>query len=97
MSKKIYVGNMSYDTTSESLRALFATYGEVTSVKPITDNMTGRSKGFAFVEMENDAEAQAAITGLNGREVDGRSLKVNEAMNKSQTGFAPNGYSKRHY
>ncbi len=95
MSKKIYVGNMSYDTTEESLRTLFAAYGEVISVNAISDRMTGRSKGFAFVEMENDAEAKAAIAAMNGKDVDGRSLKVNEALNKPRDGQS--NYSNRRY
>jgi RNA recognition motif-containing protein len=97
MSKKIYVGNLSYNTTEENIRALFAAHGEVISVKSITDTMTGRSKGFAFVEMENDAEATTAISSLNGREIDGRSIKVNEALNKPKTGYSPNSYSNKRY
>src|SRR4030042_5428792 len=80
MSKKIYVGNMSYSTNDTALNEIFATYGEVLSVKVIEDKFTGRSKGFAFVEMENDDAAIAAINGLNGKEIEGRALKVNEAF-----------------
>ncbi len=79
MSKKIYVGNMSYDTTESTLRELFAAHGEVISVSVVTDRDTGRPRGFAFVEMATDAGANAAITALDGRTVDGRTLKVNEA------------------
>ncbi|PKL23460.1 MAG: RNA-binding protein [Spirochaetae bacterium HGW-Spirochaetae-3] len=82
MGKKIYVGNLSYNTYENALRDLFAAYGQVDSVKIITDRDSGQSKGFCFVEMGSDAEAQAAIEGINGREVDGRQLKVNEAMDK---------------
>ncbi|MBU0926396.1 MAG: RNA-binding protein [Spirochaetes bacterium] len=82
MGKKIYVGNLSYNTYENALRDLFAAYGQVDSVKIITDRDSGQSKGFCFVEMGSDAEAQAAIQGINGREVDGRQLKVNEAMDK---------------
>jgi RNA recognition motif-containing protein len=84
MAKKIYVGNLSYNTYEDALRNLFATYGNVESVKVITDRDSGNSKGFAFVEMSSDAEAQAAINGTNGSELDGRNIKVNEAMDKPQ-------------
>jgi cold-inducible RNA-binding protein len=97
MSKKIYVGNLSYDTTEESLRTLFAAHGEVVSVKSISDRMTGRSKGFAFVEMENDSEAKAAINAINGQDVDGRSLKVNEALDKPRDNGGSSNYSNRRY
>jgi RNA recognition motif-containing protein len=73
------VGNLSYDTTESTLSDLFAGIGEVQSVSLITDRATGRSKGFAFVEMTNDAEAQEAINQLNERELDGRTIKVAEA------------------
>ena len=77
--KKIYVGNMNYDTTEAALRELFAAHGEVASVNVVKDRDTGRPRGFAFVEMNSDAEATAAIAALNGQNVDGRALKVNEA------------------
>jgi RNA recognition motif-containing protein len=82
MSKKIYVGNMNYSTDEASLRELFGDFGSVLSAKVITDQMTGRSKGFGFVEMEGDSEAAAAINALNGKEYNGRNLKVNEAIDK---------------
>ena len=98
MSKKIYVGNMSYETTEDSIRTLFAPHGEIVSVNAIIDKMTGKSKGFAFVEMENEEEAKAAINALNGKELDGRALKVNEALNnKSRDGYNSNSYSNRRY
>lgn len=80
MVTKVYVGNMSYDTTESKLRELFAAHGEVSSVSVITDRYTGRPRGFAFVEMESKAAAEAAIAALNGQEVDGRQLNVNEAQ-----------------
>jgi len=82
MAKKLYVGNLSYETTDATLSELFGALGEVLSVNLITDRMTGRSKGFAFVEMAEQAVALEAINQLNGREVDGRSIKVDEARPK---------------
>ena len=82
MSKKIYVGNMSYDTNESGLTELFSEFGEVVSTKIIEDQFSGRSKGFGFIEMANDEEAVAAINALNGKEVDGRELKINEAFDK---------------
>jgi cold-inducible RNA-binding protein len=79
MAKKLYVGNLSYDTTEAALSELFGAIGEVVSVTLITDRATGRSKGFAFVEMADDAKAQEAINQLDSHEIDGRSLKVSEA------------------
>ena len=79
--KKIYVGNLSFSTTETSLRAAFAAYGEVQSASVVTDRETGRSRGFGFVEMGDDA-AVKAIRGLDGGELDGRSLRVNEAQDK---------------
>jgi cold-inducible RNA-binding protein len=79
MAKKLYVGNLSYGTTDASLKDAFSAFGEVASAQVIIDKMTGRSKGFGFVEMPNDAEADAAIAEMDGRELEGRSVKVNEA------------------
>lgn len=75
----IYVGNLSYSSTEDGIRALFEAHGEVASVKLITDRDTGRPRGFGFVEMSNDEEARAAIAAVDGKELDGRALKVNEA------------------
>ena len=75
----IYVGNLSYGMSEQELRDAFAAYGEVSSVKILTDRDTGRSRGFGFVEMPNQSEGEAAITQLNGKEVSGRALRVNEA------------------
>ena len=79
MVKKLYVGNMSYDTTEDALRALFAGVGEVESVNIITDSRSGRSKGFGFVEMATEEDAQAAISQLNGTTLDDRQITVAEA------------------
>lgn len=79
MSNKIYVGNLSFNTGEASLREVFSKFGHVGSCKLITDKETGRSKGFGFVEMETNQSAQAAISSLDGRDLDGRSIKVNEA------------------
>ena len=79
MAKKVYIGNLSYDTTEDSLRQAFAPHGEVESVAIATDRTTGRPRGFAFVEMATDEAASAAIAALNGQSVDGRTLTVNEA------------------
>jgi RNA recognition motif-containing protein len=79
MGKKLYVGNMSYDVDSSALEALFGSYGKVESATVVTDRDSGRSKGFGFVEMSSDDEAQAAITALNGQEHGGRTLTVSEA------------------
>ena len=78
----IYVGNLAYATDDEGLRAAFAAYGEVTAARVVRDRMTGRSKGFGFVEMPNEEEANAAIAALNDAELDGRALHVNESQPK---------------
>jgi RNA recognition motif-containing protein len=82
MAKKLYVGNLSYNTTEDGLRNLFSGFGSVASAKIIFDRETGNSKGFGFIEMSTDEEASAAIEGTNGREFEGRQLRVNEAMDK---------------
>ncbi|MES2965323.1 MAG: RNA-binding protein [Bdellovibrionota bacterium] len=79
MGRKLYVGNLSYTTTDDSLKSAFASFGTVESAKVIMDRETGRSKGFGFIEMSTDEEAQAAISGLDGQVVDGRNLRVSEA------------------
>ncbi|HLE22604.1 MAG TPA: RNA-binding protein [Vicinamibacteria bacterium] len=88
---KIYVGNCSFDITEQQLRDIFSAYGEVSSVSVITDRDTGRPRGFAFVEMSNNAEAQAAIKGVNGTEHGGRTLNVNEAKPKTNGGGGGGG------
>jgi len=88
--KSLFVGNMSFQTTEGELRELFAPFGQVTRVHMAMDRETGRARGFAFVEMPNDAEAAAAMTALDGKELGGRNLKVNEARPKGEGG-APRG------
>lgn len=83
---KIYVGNLSYSTTEEQLRQAFEGFGEVVSVNIITDRDSGRPRGFAFLEMSGQDEAEAAISALNGKELDGRTLKVNEARQRESRG-----------
>ena len=86
MGKKLYVGNLTYGTNDEALRQLFEAHGTVVSAQVIMDRDTGRSKGFGFVEMGSDQEAQAAIAALSGKDVDGRALTVNEARPKEGGG-----------
>src|SRR5688572_25956265 len=86
MGKKLYVGNLSYDVTSSDLEQLLSQHGTVQSAEVISDRDTGRSKGFGFVEMSSDDEAQAAIAALNGQEHDGRALTVNEAKPRESRG-----------
>ena len=91
MAKKLYVGNLSYETTDSDLQALFAPHGMVQSAQVIMDRDTGRSKGFGFVEMNNSDEAQAAIKALNGQESNGRALTVNEARPREDRGGSQRG------
>jgi cold-inducible RNA-binding protein len=84
---KIFVGNLSFGATEDTVRSLFDTHGTVDRVNIITDRETGRSRGFAFVEMNNGSEAQKAIAALNGREIAGRQLTINEARPKVDRGF----------
>jgi RNA recognition motif-containing protein len=91
MAKNIYVGNLNYDTTEATLQELFAAHGEVTSVNVITDRYSGRPRGFAFVEMATDEAAAAAIAALDGQNVDGRTLKVNEAKPRQPRGGGNRG------
>jgi cold-inducible RNA-binding protein len=94
MSKKLYVGNLSYTVSNRELEEMFAAHGAVESANVIMDRDTGRSKGFGFVEMGNDKEAQAAISALHGKDFDGRSLTVNEARpreERSGGGFGGGG------
>ncbi|MHC4984074.1 MAG: RNA recognition motif domain-containing protein [Planctomycetota bacterium] len=91
MGKNIYVGNLSFDVSVQDLQELFGQHGEVVSVNVITDRQTGRSRGFGFVEMGNDAEAEEAINALNGKEFAGRALKVNEAKPRRENGGGGRG------
>ncbi|MBU3918607.1 RNA-binding protein [Patescibacteria group bacterium] len=85
MNKKLFVGNLSYDTSEDALKELFSEAGEVESAVIITDKMSGRSKGFAFIEMAKEEDAEKAVEMLNGKELDGRSLTVNEARPKRES------------
>lgn len=89
--KNIFVGNLNFNATEEAVRSLFERYGAVNSARIMTDRDTGRSRGFAFVEMENETEADQAISALNGYQMDGRALNVNEARPKPERGFAAGG------
>ncbi len=93
MGNKLYVGNLSYNVRDEDLQQAFAQYGNVSSAKVMMDRDTGRSKGFGFVEMGTDAEAQAAINGMNGQSLDGRAIVVNEARPREERpgGFGGGG------
>ena len=91
MGKKLYVGNLAYGVSDGDLQQMFEAHGTVQSAQVIMDRDTGRSKGFGFVEMGSDQEAQAAIAALNGKEVDGRSLTVNEARPKEGGGGGRGG------
>jgi RNA recognition motif-containing protein len=91
MGKKLYVGNLGYEVTSDDLSKMFEAHGTVESAQVIMDRDTGRSKGFGFVEMKTDQEAQAAITALNGQDSGGRSLTVNEARPRTEGGRGGSG------
>jgi RNA recognition motif-containing protein len=101
--KNIFVGNLSFGTTEGSVRSMFESYGSVDRVNIVTDRDTGQPRGFAFVEMAADAEGNASISGLNGRDVDGRTLNVNEARPKTERssggggGYRGNGGGSRQY
>ena len=89
--KNIFVGNLDFNSSEEAVRSLFERYGAVNSARIMTDRDTGRSRGFAFVEMENESEADQAIQALNGYTLDGRALNVNEARPKPDRGFGGGG------
>lgn len=92
MGTRLYVGNLSYNVTNQSLESLFTEFGRVQSAQVVMDRDTGRSKGFGFVEMSDNGQAQAAIAGLNQKEVDGRSLTVNEARPREERSGGGRGY-----
>ena len=96
MSMKLYVGNLSFDTTSQDLEKMFGEIGTVESTNLIEDRETGRSRGFAFVEMSSQGEGENAIAQLDGKEIDGRSLKVNEAKPR-ETGGSNRGGGRANY
>jgi RNA recognition motif-containing protein len=91
MGKRLYVGNLAYSTSDSELQQMFEAHGTVNSAQVIMDRDTGRSKGFGFVEMSNDSEAQAAIQALHGAEIGGRTLTVNEARPKTEGGGGGRG------
>jgi cold-inducible RNA-binding protein len=97
--KNIYVGNLSFGSTEDSLRSLFEAYGAVARVNIATDRESGQPRGFGFVEMTNDAEGEKAIAALNGSEFDGRALNVNEARPKAERsgGGGGGGFGRRRY
>lgn len=97
MTKNVYVGNLSFDTTQGKLQELFETHGQVSSVNVITDRDTGRPRGFAFVEMMTDEGASAAIRALDGQDVDGRALKVSEAKPRAPRGGGGGRRDNRRY
>jgi RNA recognition motif-containing protein len=92
MGKRLYVGNLPYSTTSEELQDMFSQFGEVASAQVISDRETGRSKGFGFVEMSTDDDATTAIENLNGKDMGGRSLTVNEARPREEGGGGGRGF-----
>ncbi|TVQ36250.1 MAG: RNA-binding protein [Spirochaetaceae bacterium] len=96
MATKLYVGNLSFQTEEHDLRELFAQYGEVVSLNIVSDRDTGRSRGFAFVEMADKGSARSAETALNGYDLDGRQLKVNEAKPRNEGGGGGGGYNRRY-
>ena len=96
MAKKLYVGNLSYGTTDSDLQTMFEEFGSVESAQVIMDRETGRSKGFGFVEMGSQQEAEAAIKALNGKDMDGRALTVNEAKPREDRGGRSGGGGRRY-
>jgi RNA recognition motif-containing protein len=95
MAKKLYVGNLSYSTEEANIRKMFEAHGEVVSINLITDKYTGQSKGFGFVEMATDEAAKAAMSALNGQQIDGRAIRVNEAFDKPRREGGRNQESRR--
>lgn len=96
MSVRVYIGNLSFKTTEDSLKNAFAQYGNVLSAEVIRDKMTQQSKGFGFVEMENESDAKSAISGLNGKDLEGRRLRVNFAEEKAPRNNLASQYRKKY-
>jgi RNA recognition motif-containing protein len=96
LSKKLYVGNLSFSSTEDDIRAAFESHGSVDSVNLITDRETGRSRGFAFVEMADTSAAEAAMSALDGSDLGGRTLKVNEAKERQRSGGGGGGRGNRY-
>jgi RNA recognition motif-containing protein len=94
MANNLYVGNLSYETNEDTLRTLFAEYGQIESVNLITDRYTGRSRGFAFVEMSTEQAAQQAMSGLNGKQVDEREIKVDKAKPRAKRDGGQSGWGR---
>jgi RNA recognition motif-containing protein len=97
MARKLYVGGLSYETTDDQLREAFAKFGTVESAKVIKDRDSDRSKGFGFVEMSSDSEAEKAMEGLNGTLLDGRQIRVDHAQERPERGGGGGGYGGRRY
>lgn len=95
--KNIFVGNLSFGASEESIRALFEPYGTVDRVNIVTDRDTGRARGFGFVEMANDAEGDRAIAAINGKDLDGRTLSVNEARPKADRASGGGGFGRKRW
>ena len=94
MTNNLYVGNLSYETTEDTLRTLFAEHGQIESVNLISDRYTGRSRGFAFVEMSTEQAAQQAMSGLNGKQVDEREIKVDKAKPRPKRDSGRSGWDR---
>lgn len=97
MSKKLYVGNLGYGVTSSDLEQMFSAHGQIRTAEVIMDRTTGRSKGFGFVELETDEQANAAIAALNGQQHDGRALTVNEAKPRENRSGGGGGFNRRRF
>ncbi len=97
MAQKLYVGNLSFDTTADGLQTLFAEHGEIASVNLITDRYSGRSRGFAFVEMATEEGAQAAISALNGKPLDGREIRVEKAKSQGERPRRRSGWGRSNW
>ena len=95
--KNIYVGNLSFEASEESVRAVFETHGTVSRVNIVTDRDTGQPRGFGFVEMQNDIEGEKAIAAINGRDLDGRTLNVNEARAKADRSTGGGGFGRKRW